>query len=102
MTIDELQLLLTLNGNKRLPHLEEEIFANYTKHASTLAHVYLHNLCKDCKWYSIAHDDDTLVLHYALLELGSRWVEAECVIYEWKFWTNAYNSRLNATMTTNT
>ena len=83
--IDELKTVLVLAGNRRLPHLEEEIFAD-----EELTTLYLTNFCKDLWWYtqlgvstlgqcpieSMAH----IAFCYAYYELKAAWPVAEPLI----------------------
>lgn len=99
MTIDEFKILLALNGNKRIEHLEEEIFSNEVFIKMYLGVLTSHWLgsCKSSKsiathaqWYAwnfinarwivaepyIMKDPDC-ASYYALKVIKGRWIEAE-------------------------
>ena len=76
--IDEFKTVITLTGNKRLPHLEEEIFAD-----EELTTLYLTNLCKELKYYSgynVLTDNPYNAYIYARDVLQCRWLIAEPII----------------------
>lgn len=85
MYIDELQVLLALNGNARLYHLETEIFAN-----ESLATTYTTALTP---WY---RSGKRLLLTqrvyaYSRYIIGGRWPEAEeCIMKYPDEWTAKY------------
>ena len=70
--IDELKTLIALAGNKRLPYLEVEIFAD-----SELTKLYLHNLCKEYHWYSASNPIIQLAFRYVCAVNLGRWSAAE-------------------------
>lgn len=74
MLIDELKIIIALSGNKRLHHLEEEIFTN-----NALSDYYLHNLCKhfNAHWYNEYDCGPMLAYYYARYILKDRWHVAE-------------------------
>jgi hypothetical protein len=80
MPLDELKTLLALNGNARIPHLEDEIFAN-----KELYTWYLVELNKDKEWFSEfdpcePSDIIWLACSYANDVIKGRWTEAEVLI----------------------
>ena len=74
--LNELRVVMALAGAKRLPHLEEEIFAN-----TELTTIYLNNLCKDTVLYSRSGSNTLLAVCYALCIMCERWPAAEALIY---------------------
>ncbi len=90
MKIDELKILLALNGNQRIEHLEAEIFAN-----KKITTVYLHSLCKDFPWYKPTDSNANLADTYALYILNARWPLAERVIVSdpsrWEYYKKDYD-----------
>jgi hypothetical protein len=77
LNIDELKILLTLNGQQRLPHLESEIFAS-----RDLYTCYLDALCKDYDWYEnySNYGIGCIAYRYSKSVIKGRWPEAEKVI----------------------
>jgi hypothetical protein len=89
MNRDELKMLLALNGNQRLPHLEEEIFSD-----ENLYSYYLVEICNIYIWcchYSNCDDYAGLAHMYAMDVIGDRWPEAEAVIFSDFMWSVMYN-----------
>jgi hypothetical protein len=92
MTIDELKMLLALNGNQRIPYAENEIFGN-----TPLYFYYITALTEKYDWVtqhalSVAGPLDDLdikwlAFRYAYAIIGKRWPEAEKIII-----TNAHYS----------
>jgi hypothetical protein len=79
MTLDELKMLLALNGNQRIPYAEEEIFAD-----KILYKVYLVHL-RHCVSDLVSFEEDIevfswLAFEYARMEIKGRWPEAETII----------------------
>ena len=80
---EELKILLALNGNKRIPHMEEEIFAN-----GYLTRIYLTRLVAGIG----DHDDPELfsngyhIFYYARDVIKARWYEAEAAIKDTGWW----------------
>ena len=72
-SIDEIKSLITLAGSRRLPDLEQEIFAN-----QELVQLYLHTLCEVD---STSQNWSFLAYHYATVRMQARWPEAEHIIY---------------------
>jgi hypothetical protein len=90
MTLDELKTILALNGNKRLPHLESEIFTS-----SELYTCYLESLCSKYWWFESYIPDAAgqlpwLAVRYAREVIHSRWPEAEKVIATDPEWAYRY------------
>lgn len=94
-TTTELTTILALVGNKRLPHLEEEIFAD-----TALTEIYLRKLYTglqirfSSEYYdNNCHHPDTLILEYARTVLNARWLEAEHLIRDLDngFWWEEYS-----------
>jgi hypothetical protein len=73
MTLDELKTLLALNGNQRLAHLEEEIFAD--------KELYTYYL-KSISTMRFTNDVGSMIRNYAIFVIGGRWPEAEKMILE--------------------
>jgi hypothetical protein len=92
MLLDELKMLLALNGNRRIPHLEEEIFASkklYTFYLEELIdrkmpELMLYNI--DSEYFN----SPWLAYKYALDVIKSRWTEAEAVIATSPCWSCWY------------
>lgn len=76
MDYNELKLLLTLNSNERLPHMEEEIFAD----SDEIIHLYLYSICKATDWYLESDVIDDMIFFYARYTLQSRWPAAEATM----------------------
>jgi hypothetical protein len=85
MTLDELKMLLALNGNVRIPYAEEEIFTS-----KDLYTYYLIELSKDKPWFRYfditdpSADTVFLIYRYSREILKVRWLEAECVVFAQK------------------
>jgi hypothetical protein len=80
MTLDELKLLLTLNGQQRIPYAEEEIF--FSKPLYTY---YLEEISKNYNWFhaydrECISDLEWLACRYAKDVIKGRWLEVESVI----------------------
>ena len=75
MAASELKLLLALNGNRRIEHLEEEIFAD-----RVLAELYLTSLCKSYSWYDTSSPVSELAYIYVAEVIGGPWPAAEPII----------------------
>lgn len=80
---NELALMLALNGNRRLPHLEKEIFADIDlvrqyMGALTLYDPSLHR----CVTGNLPY----VVFCYIRYILQHRWPEAEPLIYDTPYW----------------
>ena len=73
--LNELRVLLALNGNKRVPDLEAEIFANFAT-----ADFYLNSICKKYNWYDIESPISELAYLYIAEEIHSPWPEAEPIL----------------------
>jgi hypothetical protein len=90
MTLNELKTLLALNGNQRLPHLEEEIFAD-----KSLYTVYVVSLCKNFDRLELykkrIENISWLIFRYATSILKSRWPESELVIAKDRYYADWYN-----------
>lgn len=80
---NELQILLSLNGNRRLPHLEEEIFAD-----SGLTMLYLNTMHTDEVKYDCPASMAAFIRYYASYVMCNRWKNAEPVImkddWQWR------------------
>lgn len=93
MNINEIELLLTLNGGKRIPHLEEEIFT--CKHVIILS--YLRGISPPYHNNNI----DTLFLIYVISAdiIKGRWPEAEKIIllpaHRNNIWVSYYRAEWN-------
>jgi hypothetical protein len=92
MTVDDLKMLLALNGNNRIPHLEEEIFTS-----EELYNCYICELSKGKMWYSQHNEIDgnnisLWLFFYAKYTMESRWPEAEHIIAKSRVVSNYYNS----------
>ena len=85
--MNDIKLMITLSGSKRLPHLEADIFKD-----AELTCYYLNAICKDLDWYYTcnAKDDCSIAAYrYAVHVIKGRWLEAEAVINSaetGKFW----------------
>lgn len=82
MKLNELKILLALNGNKRLPELEEEIFSN-----EKFSFLYLNKVTRgvwtfDYGWDTFSHITDCpeVIYVHAHEILKSRWIAAEHII----------------------
>lgn len=108
MTKDELTLLLALNGNMRIVHMEEEIFADEKLAILYLQAMTCYRLQAMAQDYEIAHlinnykwDGEMIawaIYHYALLVINGRWLVAEHLmqgVTEWKFACNYYKKYNN-------
>lgn len=85
-----LQILLSLNGNKRIPHLEKEIFAN-----RQLTTLYLSHICCVMEWLETDSSNACLAYFYATEVIKGRWPEAEDTIKSsYSFWWQ-YETELN-------
>ena len=73
--IDEIKTLIALTGNKRIPDLEAEIFAD-----ATLTKLYLHTLCKTQSWYIHYNSISFMAYAYAVGVMNTPWPEAESII----------------------
>ena len=74
----QMKTIITLAGNRRLPHLEEEIFTN-----RVLTKFYLKQLCKDFTWCNVSGcTGPELAVTYAVDVLHGRWPEAEHLFVE--------------------
>ena len=85
-TVTELKLLLALNGNSRLPHLEEEIFANSVltvTYLYCLSRVFITNaytMYDTVEDFVILERQAWAVYYYCSLILKEPWEEAEVVL----------------------
>jgi hypothetical protein len=87
-TCKDLKILLSLNGNNRLPHLEKEIFSS-----RELYTLYLCKLAETCdiSVYDVEEIDDMcwVIYSYSKYVIHARWPEAESVILlnlRWGTW----------------
>lgn len=101
LTVDELNTLLVLNGNKRIPHLEVEIFEDielYVPYIIKLATAINMKLNSDnitcllaryafitnCRWpvaELLISKDPYAAFYYSLYVIKGRWKEAEwCIL----------------------
>ena len=79
---DELKTVIALAGNRRLLHLEDEIFAN-----ESLTTLYLHTLCGfSITTYTGNHDNAALVLYYAMHFMHERWPQAEHILNDPRYY----------------
>lgn len=94
MTLNELQILLALNGNERIEYAECEIFANIELYTC-----YLESICSD-KWWMFDYDKDGtgelawLAYMYASDVIDDRWLEAEPIVVTDSKWTYYYAVRV--------
>lgn len=98
ITKNELELLLNLNGNNRLLHLEEEIFSGKKE----IVHAYLESLTRGgmatrypdiiaMDKYIVSHTDVEWAIHmYAKYIINGRWPAAEGLFTANSFWYNQY------------
>lgn len=110
MNINELKLLLSLSGNKRLQQNEEEIFAD-----KDLTRIYLQRMSiyrlQHHNWYPVNLEDETdnllnanwyinetlswAVYWYAIHVIKGRWREAEKIISQHNYYRNTYNEEFD-------
>lgn len=103
ISIDELRLLLTLNGYKRLPEYESYIFNSDNNcliglYLSLL--IYKHTISRDDNDSSL-HNKNLLaghnnaiewaIYHYACSHIHGRWTVAEHLLFVWR---QEYNEAL--------
>lgn len=86
MQLNDLKLLLALGGNKRLPHLEKEIFSS----GKLIIDFYVRSICKECNWYAPHDEVATMVMYFSEHNLCDRWLQAEQVIRDDVFWMGRY------------
>jgi hypothetical protein len=90
ITTEQLDILMSLNGNTRLPHFEDEIFKD-----KALTKIYLSGLAKTCnelydKSCNNVYDSARVAYMYAACVIRGRWAEAESVIGESDVYWNWY------------
>lgn len=100
ITLDELKLLLSLNGNQRLPHLESEIFSgtiemrNFYLECMTRFRLDNRGLTEyvafDHARIRGQYDAEWAVYMYSKLVIKGRWKEAECVFAINSTWWTEY------------
>ena len=93
---DDIKLMIAIAGNRRLPHLEVNIFADHE-----LTCFYLTILCKDLYWWDPinTHLECAWAAYYYFKDvLRCRWPEAEALIASdedyWAWYAHTL-SRLN-------
>lgn len=100
IVLEELKLLLSLNGDQRLPHLEKEIFTN-----RCLTVYYLERLIIDLnegtqisiirdKTKTTANDLAWAVYIYSKYKIKDKWPIAEKFLSEDPHWYNCYYRHL--------
>lgn len=103
ISIDELEILLNLNGNNRLVHLEKDIFncpdvqviylylTRIIDNCSCKSHVY--EYLKSSSGHTIQSDTGACWAIFYISEhvLHGRWTEAECILIKDEWWYNTYN-----------
>jgi hypothetical protein len=87
MTLDNLKMLLALNGKQRIHYMEPEIFAS-----KRLYKRYLNNICSAYDFYNEYTDvsPGTLIYYYSWDIIKGRWPEAEKVIANDSNWAYYY------------
>lgn len=97
---DDIRAVITLSGSKRIPHLEEEIFAN-----DELTEFYVCTLVADMQLFvykgrNIIVDD--IIFDYSTKVMGERWPAAEHLLRELGggFWWKHYAEEFNLTPST--
>ena len=86
---DEIKVVITLTGPKRLPHLEAEIFAD-----ENLTTLYLNTLCKDQLWANQHTHNLYHACYYARFVMNSKWYAAEAMISRNTYWFKWYRDVL--------
>ena len=78
--VEELKLLLALNGNSRILYLENEIFANSELTLCYLAHMHAYRTGNPVMYLNI-EDVPWVIYAYARDIIKGRWVEAEPTLF---------------------
>jgi hypothetical protein len=89
MGLNELKMLLALNGNQRLSHLEAEIFTR-----EELYKFYLECISNKYEWYwhyVISANLPWLAYKYSMCVIKGRWSEAEGLIRSVPTYKRMYN-----------
>ena len=86
-TTSELKTLIVLTGNRRIEHMEQEIFAN-----RELTELYAHTLCRDLASNIYRPSTAYLLVFYASQVIKQRWLVAEPIIAKDRSVAHYYDS----------
>ena len=94
ITVDEIKLLMKLNGGQRLPHLENEIFSKFETGCAYLNEIRSKKLHISSASHGTCNPGYTICA-YALYVINGRWFEAEkfLLMYGDSTWVDVYRNR---------
>lgn len=96
LDVAQLQILISLSGDKRLPHLEEEIFSNKELikiYLTVIRRILVNQYIQSDNNESIDDTDNQCDIIYDYAEYvmkGERWIEAEHIMLQEPGWAYLY------------
>lgn len=85
----DIEIIITLNSGKRVPHLEKEIFAD-----DKLTQLYLCGLYDVHFFDNKGFNDQYMAYRYAVEIMQTQWTEAEKLIQLHDHWWHLYRHQL--------